>query len=889
MVQPSLGIDAMYVPLPESPNESLTEQPLGVAASAVEVGKAEAPALPRPDAAMGSDGSDMEALSPKLGSLLLSPVHRSPPRADTAPKPKPISPEKAALAAMFDSIKMPPPTSPTKSPRKASGSSLLTSPSKQLARNAPPTALSLFRKKSSPSTSPRKAESLDVAASRPHSADSPSRRSVFSSPSPRESATHPNKRGGTKTSSLLSPAGATSSQPTRRRPSTFAASSSPSAKLSDLSLTLDATGTQELLFHQDASFLVAAANTAADVTIDDSFDVSRAKAHISASSASARRSSPAKVSGYRPKPRCSMVAEEGGAVDSTPNKLRTKSNALGLRGLGIGRVVKNAAGDDTIELNLTGSFIGNSSVAGGNLMDESGEASLLFGNDSFSISHGQLHKEAGIAAEQKDGKGRARRGSSEGDDDDDDDNDEEDNFERDTQNVQKWAAEAAKKAQLGRQALEKAPGRLLAPAAKTAGSTSMQARVSSSASTKLASRGTAPRPSTSLVTPTASRLLKPRASAIGGVKPESAATPLARSGSASASLASLASPVPSEVGGAAALQMQGLEMAGEMKTPMRSRRKSTFTSSRPPVSGPARRRESLAAAAVVQAHPLPAVPPLAPATPGRVRTVSNTAPASPNMKTPTAATRTVPKPRASLTGRTTSVLPKPRGSTVGAGTNSGSGSIPRPRTSLTSSSSTTTRTPVFSSAACSTTPGARAPTNRSASLATPTARTPTFRPAAADVTPGAMGAMRKSTSQPHGLDLNAGVGQTSTTAVPHRARTLVPRASMSRIGTTPASATATTAAAPGTRTSQLATPRATVVHQRTVARAETLTELPRNTPVATAGTASKVGATASKRPPSMGGRAPTSGGFGFKPRTSAVYVGVSRPPPSLMDGEDKEN
>ncbi len=44
---------------------------------------------------------------------------------------------------------------------------------------------------------------------------------------------------------------------------------------------------------------------------------------------------------------------------------------------------------------------------------------------------------------------------------------------------------------------------------------------------------------------------------------------------------------------------------------------------------------------------------------------------------------------------------------------------------------------------------------------------------------------------------------------------------------------------------------------------------------------SKVGVAAVRRPSIT----PAEGGFGFKPRTSAVYVGRA----SLLDAEDKEN
>ncbi|KAI3480726.1 hypothetical protein L1887_57205 [Cichorium endivia] len=142
---------------------------------------------------------------------------------------------------------------------------------------------------------------------------------------------------------------------------------------------------------------------------------------------------------------------------------------------------------------------------------------------------------------------------------------------------------------------------------------------------------------------------------------------------------------------------------------MRSRRKSTFTSSRPPVSGPARRRESLAAAAGVPVpQPLPPVPSLVATTPGRSRpaTVARVASNSPSLKTPTATAR-IAKPRPSLTGAT------PRASAAP----SVAGSIPRPRASLTGRMSLG---PAQEEEAK--TPAPRAGQIRSASLVTPSAR-----------------------------------------------------------------------------------------------------------------------------------------------------------------------
>ncbi|SPO21809.1 uncharacterized protein UTRI_01301_B [Ustilago trichophora] len=868
----SSAVDAVDVPLPDSPDGSLMELPAPAEKAAI--GPSDASVLASIASATPEEAIKLEEPTSSASAMLQSPARK----AHTLPEAKPMSPEKAALAAMFDSIKMPPPTSPSKSPRKASSGSsnnnILSSPSKQVAREAAPTALSLFRKSSSsPTNSPSKVASSDSAASRHYSRDSPLRRPVvLSSSSPGRGLLL--SQGETKNASTpLSPAPASASvgsRPPRMRPSMLASSSSPSARLSDLSLTLDTTGTQELLFNQDASFLAAAANTAADVTIDDSFDLSRAKARIASNvaSASTRRSSPAKFTGYKAKPRCSMVPEEGVAEikPSTPGR---RGNALGLRGLGVGRVVKNAAGDDTIELNLTGSFMGNSSMIGGNLMDESGEASLLFGNNSFSISGSHPPKKDSDKAQPDMEKNTARRGSS----DDDDEEEEEEDFERDAAKMQKWAAEAARKAQLGRQVVDKTLSRQIA-SARAATSTVTRPSAGSSTVTKPVSR-LAPRPS--LVTPTAgSRLLKPRTSAIAAAKPEPA---LSRSGSASAGLSSLAMPTSTPRASSSEAHPGTADPATELKTPMRSRRKSTFTSSRPPVSGPARRRESLAAAAIVQAHPIPALPSLAPATPGRSRTTSAPAAASP-MKTPTAATRTIPKPRASLTGRTNGVLPTSRASTsaIAASSSGAIGSIPRPRASLTSSSTTgvPARPTVSSSALSTRTPSARAPTVRSASIATPTPRAATSRTASTvDATP--TGAMRKSASQPHKLDEGTGdVGETPTAGMGRR--TLVPRASMSRISVT------STGSARG---SQLATPRVTSVAVR--AGNSALMTPSTAVKVSSSGVGLKSGIVATSRPSKGAARGPTAGGFGFKPRTSAVHVGATGPQSLLLDGEDKEN
>lgn len=883
--------EAAAVPLPDSPNDSLVElAPMQAAPSSEVVSVSNTlPSTPQM-AVIEGDVLKIETPSAVTGDVLQSPARKT----HTMPESKPMSPEKAALAAMFDSIKMPPPVSPSKSPRKTSGSNILSSPSKQVAREAAPAAISLFRKSSSPSTSPSKVDSTDSAASRHDSKDSPLRRPVVIS-----SSSSPGKRlhaadGETKNASTpLSPGPATSSsasRPPRMRPSMLASSSSPSARLSDLSLNLDTTGTQELFFNQDTSFLAAAANTAADVTIDDSFDVSRARARIQSASNSAatssaitRRSSPAKLGAYRAKPRCSVVPEEGGMAEFKPRSPgKARGNALGLRGLGIGRVVKNAAGDDTIELNLTGSFIGNSSMIGGNLMDESGEASLLFGNNSFSITHSGLQNKVVDKMEKVEEKAKAGAGGRNSSDEDED-------FERDAQGVQKWAAEAARKAQLERQIATKTPVRSVGVAGTPVTSAVTQPASGSSTITKPVSR-IAPRPS--LVTPTAgSRLLKPRACAVPSASKPAVdrAAGLVRSGSASAGLASLSSPAAKATTStsAASTQASSEETGSELKTPMRSRRKSTFTSSRPPVSGPARRRESLAAsaAATLQTHPIPPLPPLGPATPGRSRTASAPSAAagiSPNTKTPTAAARSIPKPRSSLTGRTAGVLPTPRTSTAAAGV----GAIPRPRPSL-ASSTTTAATPSTrstlssSSVGASKTPGPRTSTIRSASLATPTARAATSRNSSVEATP--VSGMRKSASQPHGLDL-AEVGETPTSnGVTPRARTLVPRASMSRLSTGPAIG--------ASRASQLVTPRMAL--QRPSARADTLLERSANSALVTPTAVSKVRSgpkvgLASTGRSSISARSTVAGGgFGFKPRTSAVYVGPTRS--SMLDDDDKEN
>ncbi|KAF6767354.1 hypothetical protein PSEUBRA_004215 [Kalmanozyma brasiliensis GHG001] len=787
-------VEAALVPLPDSPNVSVfgpTETSTEVTPSlAVANEHALSPVILTERDHMTESLAEPKAV---LSSMLQSPERKQP------SSTKPMSPEKAALAAMFDSIKMPPPpASPSKSPRKASGSSILSSPSKQVAKDAAPVAASLFRYRSSPTTSPSRIASTDSAVSRHFSRDSPVRRPVVisSSSSPGKGASD-----GKNASTPLSPASATASagsRAPRMRPSMFASSSSPSAKLSDLTLNLDTTGTQELIFKEDASFLAAVA----DVTVDDSFDVSRAKARIASSTT--RKGSPAKFG--RAKPRCSVVPEDD-VAEIKPRSPRKRGDALG-----VGRVVKNAAGDDTIELNLTGSFMGNASMIGGNLMDESAEASLLLGN-SFSLSQSHLLKRD-LATKQTTNK------KERGIDGEEDDDEEGEDYERDTQNMQKWAAEAARKAQLGRKAVDKTTSRSTF-ATRSGSPTVTRPSIGSATVTKPVSR-IAPRHS--LVTPTAtSRLLKPRASGISTVKAEPA---MSRSGSASSGLSSSSTTAVTS----STIHLDSTDTA-EAKTPMRSRRKSTFTTSRPPVSGPARRRESLAASAIIQSHPIPPLPSLGSTSPGRARaaSTSTTTGSSPSMKTPSAATRTIAKPRTSLTGRT--VIPTPRSSapvpSAGAVGASRVGSVARPRTSLTGA-----------------TPTARTATVRSASLVTPTART-----AAARTVEPVQG-MRRSTSQPHIEEGKTPVART---------RMLVPRASLSTasrlsIGGLPRTAVA---------------PRTSAFSERAGNNASVQASMEGGSKIGTVGT----------RRPSI------TGGFGFKPRTSAVFVGRS----SLLDSEDKEN
>ena len=860
-MMPSTQGDAALVPLPDTPNKSLVHP---VAETEVR-------------AAFAS--SDKQAFQEHLAdtfnanarSTLSVATLQSPQRKTTANlESKPMSPEKAALAAMFDSIKMPHPISPSKSPRKASGSSILSSPSKQTAPESASTVSSLFLNTSSSSTSPSKVGSTDSATCRPHTRDSPLRRPVIisSSSSPGKKL-RPTEVETENASTPLSPADLPASdvrQP-RMRPSVLASSSSPSAKLSDLSLTLDTTGTQELLFSQDASFLAATATTAADVTINDSFDVSRAKARIKSSSvtsvAAATNTSPTKFGGgYKARPRCSMVPEDA-VPDIKPSSPDKRRNALGLRGLGVGRVVKNAAGDDTIELNLTGSFMGNSSLIGGNLMDESGEPSLLFGSNSFSISHSRSPKKE--TAQQPE-KQIERKGSS--DDNEEEEEEEEENFERDAKNVQKWAAEAARKTQLGRRVDEKSPNRVLM-SSRTALSTVTQPSASGSTVARPVSR-IAPR--NSLVTPTArTRLFQPRASAVSTMV--TAEPALSRSGSASSGLSATSASAIS-CSSSSSAQLDGKDLVKEVKTPMRSRRKSTFTSTRPPVSGPARRRESLAAAAVVQAHPIPSLPSLGPATPGRMRATSTpVANTSPGTRTPTAPTsRTISKPRTSLTGRNSAVNAAPRAS---APATASTRSIPRPRASLTSTTTpAASRTAFATTTATTRTPSGRTATTRSTSLAAPTSRTATSRYSMAPVEATPVGApgIKKSASQPHGLETGTAL---VTPGIARPQRTLVPRASMSQIGS---------GATTSSRSSTLVTPRAAAGGQTNAFSNRTTNSSTAVTKISTVGT-SKIGGPTTHKPSIPA----AAGGFGFKSRTSAVYIGAAREPALLPDDGDKEN
>ncbi|GAC72704.1 histone 2A [Moesziomyces antarcticus T-34] len=727
-----MSVEPMAVPLPTSPDTSIQE---------VLVGPSDPSSLADVSIQQPSERSDQPTAG-TIDTLLLLPARKAVSLTSDAAPPKPMSPEKAALAAMFDSIKMPPPvSSPTKSPRKASNH-LLNSPSKG--------GCGLFGASSSPS----KVDSTDSAASR-----SPMRCPVVirsSSPGLGHLTTNEDKKASTP----LSPAPTSSASSQHAGRSWLAAPSSPSAKLSDLSLVLDTTGTQELLFNQDASFLAAAANTAADVTIDDSFDVSRAKARIRSATTAApgprHRSSPAKLGALRAKPRFSTVPEDAAADFKPRTASQADSNSLGLRNLGVGRVVKNAAGDDTIELNLTGSFMGNSSLVLGNLMDESGEASLLFGNNSFSISQSRSPVRAEKQQELAKVRGGAR-GSK--DDEEDDDDDENEDYEREARDVQKWAAEAARKAQQTRVSTlaDKTPSRFV-------GRTATTAAASRAAPPVPAARAT---PRASLTTPAAA--------------------------------------------------------------------------SRPPSRAP---------------------------------TVARVASNSPSLKTPTATAR-IAKPRPSLTGAT------PRASAAP----SVAGSIPRPRASLTG------RMSLGPAQAEAKTPVPRAGQIRSASLVTPSARA-AARSVQAEATP--LGGMRKSASQPQGLDAT---GDATPAAPGYRARTLVPRASMSRIGTAPPAAAA--------KSSLLITPRSVrpaaveASRVRTSARAEALVERTANaadadalrTPLASSKvvTASKIAAPAAGRPTATA-RTPASGGFGFKPRTSAVFVGSARTASaSQTSGENKEN
>lgn len=137
--------------------------------------------------------------------------------------------------------------------------------------------------------------------------------------------------------------------------------------------------------------------------------------------------------------------------------------------------------------------------------------------------------------------------------------------------------------------------------------------------------------------------------------------------------------------------------------------------------------------------------------------------------------------------------------------------------------------------------------------------------------------MRKSASQPHNLDAaTVDVGETPIAGV--GPRTLVPRASMSRMST------ATTGT---TRASQLATPRGTSGAARAANSA--LVTPSTAVKVSSSGLGVKSGVVATSRPSMGATRGAAGGGFGFKPRTSAVYVGATRPLSLLLDGEDKEN
>ncbi len=437
--------------------------------------------------------------------------------------------------------------------------------------------------------------------------------------------------------------------------------------------------------------------------------------------------------------------------------------------------------------------------------------------------------------------------------------------------MQRWAAEAVRKAQQTRVSTlaDKTPSRLV-------GRTPAPATASKAAPAVPAGRAA---PRASLTTPVAaSRLAKPRSSAVAIKPATNGEGRLVRSGSTS-SVVSLSSPARSTTSTRGSMLGGSADEPGsDAKTPMRSRRKSTFTSSRPPVSGPARRRESLAAAAGVPVpQPLPPVPSLVATTPGRSRPapVARVASNSPSLKTPTAPARIV-KPRASLTGATPRAAAAP--SIVGL--------IPRPRASLTGRVSLV---PVQAEEAKTQAP--RVGQIRSASLITPSARA-SARSVQAEATP--LGGMRKSASQPQGLDAS---GDATPAAPGARARTVVPRASMSRIGTA--------APAVAARSSLLTTPRSVrpaaveASRVRTSARAEALVERAANateadalrTPLASSKvvTASKIAAPASGRPTATA-RTPASGGFGFKPRTSAVFVGSARTAPaSHTSGENKEN
>lgn len=454
----------------------------------------------------------------------------SPDNPITAHMPKSMSPEKAALAAMFDSIQMPAPTSPTKSPRKPA---LLTHSTKPMLTRGPLVPGRLLATTTSPSRS--------------------------------------------------------------RQRGVVQGNASPSAKLSDLSLLPDTTNAHEWFVNDRTlgsdSFLAAGV---ADVTINDSFDVSRARKMYSTRATTAAQGAKA---------------------------------ANGLSRLGVGRVVKNAAGDDTIELS---SFAAGSASMMDNLLDESGQNTLLFGS-SFSVNKEKR------SARRSDGSSNGSSSSGE-----------------DEMQVKLWNGKLHSSTQplvTPRQIKQPVPTATSATVRPTARQLTLSRTLSigkTSSSTCLAARS-------EQITPAASRLLQSRGATV---------TPAVSRGTSTD------------------------EAGDDGKTPMRQRRKSTFTASRPPVSGHVSRRESLLAA--------PPVPQVAPKTPGRVGAIKAKidSPRSAT-KTPIAKSlpaRTLPRPRASLTSATTprlatASLPVSTSATSlssltkGAG-GASAGSIPRPRASL---------------------------------------------------------------------------------------------------------------------------------------------------------------------------------------------------------------